>query len=55
MIEKEPEIWVSITQKWFVGQGSSTNNTISWNAYQICHHESNNCYPRWMCSAWDGS
>jgi len=28
---------------------------ISWNAYQICHHGSNHCYSRWMCSAWDGS
>jgi len=28
---------------------------ISWNAYHICHHESNHCYPYWMCSAWDGS
>jgi len=28
---------------------------ISWNAYQICHHESNHCYSRWMCSAWNGS
>jgi len=28
---------------------------ISWNAYQICRHESNHHYPRWMCSAWDGS
>ena len=23
--------------------------------YQTCHHESNHCYSRWMCSAWDGS
>jgi len=28
---------------------------ISWNAYQICHHESNDLYSRWMCSAWIGS
>jgi len=28
---------------------------ISLNAYQICHHESNHCCSRWMCSAWDGS
>ena len=28
---------------------------ISWNAYQICHHESNHCYSFWMCSAWGGS
>ena len=26
---------------------------ISWNAYQICHHENNHCYSHWMCSAWE--
>ena len=29
--------------------------SISWNAYQICHHESHPCHLRWMCSAWDSS
>ena len=24
------------------------------NAYQICHHENNHWYSRWMCSAWVG-
>jgi len=26
-------------------------SVISWNAYQICHHESNHCYSCWMCLA----
>jgi len=47
-----------VTDAWGGGQMPSRGpprSGISWNAYQICHHESNHWYSRWMCSAWDGS